>query len=146
MKCSCCGREISQNDRFCNYCGQNNEYYVDANKNNVVQPRNNEYNNPQRNALYNNQNTQVNNTQPSYTQPNYTQNNYYQAPAPAESCALSVCALIFSLLGGWLGLVLGIIGLCVNKESGNRSRCSAAIIIFVIWIIVYTFIVVAAAH
>lgn len=27
LVCSCCGREITVYDRFCNYCAQNNEYY-----------------------------------------------------------------------------------------------------------------------
>ncbi len=29
MKCSCCGQEITKNDRFCQNCGQNNEFYVE---------------------------------------------------------------------------------------------------------------------
>lgn len=52
-----------------------------------------------------------------------------------ESSALSVCALVFSVLGGWLGLLLGIIGLVVNKNPKNRRRCKFAIGIFIAWIV-----------
>ena len=30
MKCSCCGQEITSNDRFCPNCGENNEGYVEV--------------------------------------------------------------------------------------------------------------------
>ena len=29
MKCPCCGREVSSNERYCSYCGQNNEDYLE---------------------------------------------------------------------------------------------------------------------
>ena len=30
MKCSCCGQEITSNDRFCPNCGENNDGYVEV--------------------------------------------------------------------------------------------------------------------
>ena len=29
MRCSCCGNEIKEDERYCNNCGQNNEGYVE---------------------------------------------------------------------------------------------------------------------
>ena len=29
MRCSCCGNEIREDERYCNNCGQNNEGYVE---------------------------------------------------------------------------------------------------------------------
>ena len=30
MKCSMCNREITINDKFCNHCGENNEFYIES--------------------------------------------------------------------------------------------------------------------
>ena len=30
MKCSCCGKEISSNERYCSNCGQNNDAFVET--------------------------------------------------------------------------------------------------------------------
>lgn len=51
-----------------------------------------------------------------------------------ENPALSVCALVFSLFGGLLGLILAIIGLAKNKKRANRTRCKIAIGIFIAWV------------
>lgn len=57
-----------------------------------------------------------------------------------ESSGLSVAALIFSILGGWLGLVLDIVGLCTLKEKKNRTRCKIGLGIVVAWIVLFVII------
>lgn len=57
--------------------------------------------------------------------------------AKQEGSALSICALIFSILGGWLGLVLSIAGLITNKNAKNRRRCKIALGISIAWIVLY---------
>lgn len=68
-----------------------------------------------------------------------------QAEAPKgkvkrpKSYSYSVAALIFGALGGWLGLVFGIIGLASNKEkdSGVTLRSVLGIVFFGLWMLVY---------
>ena len=126
MKCSCCGREVSPNDRYCSYCGQNNEGYVEPEV--VVTDRN-----VPTNSQTSNYSQPGQQSYPTFTQINITQ----QKPVQPESITLSVFALIFGLLGGWLGLILGIVGLTHYKESGNRTRCGIAIGAWIFWLIVY---------
>ena len=51
MRCSCCGNEVRENERYCNNCGQNNEGYVERKTIETVeiykQPANNVYSQPQ---------------------------------------------------------------------------------------------------
>ena len=125
MKCTCCGRELTSDDRYCPVCGQNNPNYIEPPKVETVEQK---YSNSTQNSNY-----QSN----SYNQ----QNNYgYQHPQTiyvrSESKAIAVLALIFSILGGWLGLLFAIIGLATYKEDGNRGMCKAALTIFIIEAIV----------
>ena len=150
MKCTCCGKEISSSDRFCPYCGQNNENYVEAVENTVheSQPRNNEY------AGYRDMEQKFQNSQNNYSnrsgqveQPStiFVQNSYnINTNDDSESAALSVLALVFGLLGGTIALVFGIIGLCNNKKPANRARCVIGIIAWAVWVIVYIIIIATA--
>ena len=124
MKCTCCGKELTCDDRYCPSCGQNNPNFIEPHKPDPIEeaPRTN-YQSPS--PSYSNN---------SYNQQNYHNNSYYQQKtsySPPESKSTAVFALIFSILGGWLGLVFAIIGLSTYKEQGNRSMCKAALIIFI---------------
>ena len=94
------------------------------------------------NGTYNNQQYQNQNYNQPYNNQQYNNQNYQQPPVvvvqqnPAEGCAFAVLSLIFGLLGGWLGLLFGIIGLCKYKETGNRTMCVIGIIAWVIWVVV----------
>lgn len=57
-----------------------------------------------------------------------------------ESSGLSVAALIFSILGGWLGLVLDIIGLCTLKDERNKRRCKIGLGIVIAWVVIFVII------
>lgn len=121
MKCTCCGKEITSNDRYCRYCGQNNPNYV--------QPK-------EANTLNDVQNLNSVPEQPIYQKPVY----YNVTQVQKENCAIGVLSLIFGIMGGWLGLLFGIIGLCKYKESGNRAMCWIGIVIYSIWLIFYIII------
>ena len=65
--------------------------------------------------------------------------------ARKEECsALGICALVFGILGGWLGLVLGIIGLATCKEERNRKNCKIGIGFFLGWIVLWIIIIAIA--
>ena len=124
MKCSCCGSEITSKDRFCPNCGENNESYVETVTSLRQSPR------PSQSQPINQPINRVPiHQEPNYSnQPNNSQVNIYShtqivTPVKTEGKALGICALIFSILGGWLGLVLSIVGLCNYKDPENRKLC-----------------------
>lgn len=137
MKCSCCGKELVSSDRFCPNCGQNNDYYVEPKKKDINEtPIVNQpiSTTPVKNQTYDNQNSQNYNI-------NSSQNSYQQTPVvvqqqDVEGSSIAICAVVFGALGGWLGLVLGIVGLCRYKEKGNRVMCIIGILSWVIWLVV----------
>ena len=59
----------------------------------------------------------------------------------AESSGLSIAALVFSILGGWIGLLLDIIGLCTLKEENNRKRCKIGLGIVIAWVVLFVILV-----
>ena len=107
--CTGCGGQNSDDAKFCEYCGKQ---FVS------VEP---------------NQNT--NNTNTSNV--NYNGTNLNEGPRyqTQESAALGICALIFSLLGGWLGLLLAIICLATKRDSTNRTYGMIALGISIFWIV-----------
>lgn len=52
---------------------------------------------------------------------------------------IPLLALIFGLLGGWLGLLFGIIGLAKYKEKSNRIMCIVGIVAWAIWLVIYIY-------
>ena len=126
MRCSCCGNEVREDERFCNNCGQNNEGYVERKPIERVEI----YTQPSNSSTYSQPNG-------SYQQTNnYYQQNNYQQPQVQESSTLGVLAIVFSILGGWLGLLFSIIGLCTYKEPENKSKCKIALGICIVWVVI----------
>ena len=56
----------------------------------------------------------------------------YTKPMTTESKVLGILAIVFSALGGCLGLILAIVGLSTYKEEENRKLCKIAIVVFVV--------------
>lgn len=112
---------------YCNNCGQNNEGYVERKPIEKVEI----YHQPPNSSTY---------TQPqsTYQQTNIYQQNTYQTQKQ-ESGALGILAIIFSVLGGWLGLVLSIIGLCTYQTPEHKTKCKVGLGFcigwFVLWLI-----------
>lgn len=131
MKCTCCGKELTRDDRYCTNCGQNNPGYVE--RVNVESTQTNSYRPNNYNANnYCNYNSNNNTSNGYNNQPIHTQTNYY---IKTESKAIGILALIFSILGGWLGLLFSIIGLCTYKEPENKTLCKISLCIFGAWVV-----------
>lgn len=67
-------------------------------------------------------------------------NNYGSVPVynvrpqvKQESSALGVLSIVFSCLGGFLGLILSIIGMCTYKEESNKKLCKIGLGICIGW-------------
>ena len=130
MKCTCCGKEITNSDRICPNCGENNEAYVEVVE--TSHQRQNSYvNQPINRVPINNNSNSQNNGTPVYV---YSQTQVVSNAAP-EGKALGVCAIVFSILGGWLGLLLSIIGLCTYKNPDNRSLCKVGLGFCIGWFV-----------
>lgn len=134
MKCTCCGYELDNTIRYCPKCAQNNPNYIAP----IKKDDNDEYKNNIGKNNYNNSNVQTQHYDNST-------NSYKQNPRVVyvhdESKAIAILALIFSILGGWLGLLFSIIGLCTYKEKENKNLCLAALIIFCVEIFIAIIVV-----
>lgn len=60
-----------------------------------------------------------------------------------DSSVMGILAIVFGALGGWLGLVFGIIGLVMYKEPKNRKNCKIGIGLFVGWVVLAIIIIIA---
>ena len=125
MRCSCCGNEVREDERYCNNCGQNNEGYVERKPIEKVEI----YRQPSNNSAYSQ-------PQSTYQQTNIYQQNTYQTQKQ-ESGALGILAIIFGVLGGWLGLVLSIVGLCTYKTPEHKTKCKVGLGFFIGWVVLY---------
>lgn len=123
MRCSCCGNEVKETERYCSACGQNNDGYVETKTIERVEI----YQKPVPPPTYSQ-------PQPTYHQTNIYQQHTYQPPKQ-ESGALAICALVFSILGGWLGLVLSIIGLCTYTTPEHRTKCKIGLGFVIGWFV-----------
>ena len=52
-----------------------------------------------------------------------------------EDQTLGVLAIVFSALGGFLGLILALIGLCSYKQEPGKKKCKTALIILGVWFV-----------
>lgn len=129
--CKKCGKEVGLDMDFCPYCGQKiNEEEFDnyfEEKETTVQTNyvgykvcpkcGHEYNRDLPNC------------------PNCN-NETYQKDKPKNNGdeTFGIVALIFSIIGGWIGLVLSIIGLSKFKSGKTKTLCTISLVISIIWI------------
>ena len=50
--------------------------------------------------------------------------------------ALGILSLVFGALGGWLGLLFGILCICLDKTKKYRVLGVLGIILFILWIVI----------
>ena len=86
MRCSCCGSEVGDDERFCSNCGQNNESYVERKPIERVeiyhqQPNNSSYGQPQT----------------TFHQTNIYQQTTYHVTKPESG--VTIAAKIFMIIG-----------------------------------------------
>ncbi len=62
-------------------------------------------------------------------------NEQYNNQKADESSLIAILAIVFSILGGWLGLIFSIIGLVIYKEPQNLKKCKIALGICIAWFI-----------
>ena len=125
MRCPCCGREVASNERCCSNCGENNEYYVEP-RPIVNQPINRV---PIDNGSSYNQ----------YSNNSYNHSSSYNSSYryPTQNPTIGILALIFSILGGWAGLVFSIIGLSTYKyECAGKTLCKVGMGLCIAWTVV----------
>ena len=64
-------------------------------------------------------------------------------PATQESAtALGICAIIFSILGGWIGLVLSIVGYS-SKNQKDKLLSTIGLYISIAWVIILILLILA---
>ena len=135
MKCSCCGQEITSKDRFCPNCGENNEAYVEVVETSRPTPSQNINQPINRVPINPNTGSSSSSTQNNGSPVHVYRQTQVVTTVKEESKALGVCAIIFSVLGGWLGLVLSIIGLCNYKLPENRTLCKVGLGFCIGWFV-----------
>lgn len=148
MKCKSCGQDVAENERFCSYCGQTNDAYINPMKAEEAPPVNNPGVNPnpyagntgnnpyQQNPYGNYPPQQPNGNYPPQQPPPY---GYYPPVQQPVSSVYAILALIFGALGGWFGLLFGIIGLTKYKGpeySGKRVMCVIGIVLWAVWFVI----------
>ena len=53
-----------------------------------------------------------------------------------ESSVFAILAIVFGALGGWLGLVFGVIGLATYKNPSNKTKCKIGIALWAVWLVI----------
>jgi hypothetical protein len=65
--------------------------------------------------------------------------NTQKQPQQKDSTAAMVCgilAVIFGALGGWLGVLFGILNLALDKTKKYRALGVIGIVLFAIWLVI----------
>lgn len=60
-----------------------------------------------------------------------------------SASGLAIAALVFSILGGWIGLLLDIIGLCTLKGEQDRKYCKIGLIISIVFVVIEIIAIIA---
>ena len=141
--CANCGAKLDDNARFCTECGTQTAYQVqgaDTAAYSDTQTTFTADNAPPAAPV-----PPVYNAQQA---PGAQQNTYntppYQTQQPSNrkhprGYGLSIASLIFGILGGFLGLIFGIVALVMNREAKDKGvnvRSILGIVFWVFWMIV----------
>lgn len=61
-----------------------------------------------------------------------------------ETSTYGILAIVFGALGGWLGLVFGILGLKTYKNETYRKYCKIGIGLFVAWVVIAVIMIIVS--
>ncbi|MDO5330831.1 MAG: zinc-ribbon domain-containing protein [Bacillota bacterium] len=76
-----------------------------------------------------------------YSNDQFTASSDYPTSTSAPK-VLGILSIVFGALGGWIGLVLGIIGLCIDRERRYRTYNIVGICLFLGWVLIYFIIII----
>ena len=126
MYCSNCGKLIAADNKYCPHCGAKN--------NNVIET----YGFGTSGSTFESQNDN-----PWGYRPRPFFSMQPEVSTKPEDQTLGVLAIVFSALGGFLGLILAIIGLLHYKQEPGKKKCKTALIILGIWFAIIIIIYIA---
>ena len=118
MYCSNCGKLIAADNKYCPHCGAQN--------NNVIET----YSFGTSGSTFESQNDN-----PWGYRPQPFSSMQTEVSTKPEDQTLGILAIVFSALGGFLGLVLAIIGLSHYKQEPGKKKCKTALIILGVWFV-----------
>lgn len=134
MKCRYCGADLRPDDKFCPKCGSRNIDYKESGDSYTYRSPSD---NPGTDASGKNEDKAYD-AYASQGSPSYTAS--YNRPVyiyKEETSTLGILAIIFSALGGFIGIILDIVGLCTYKKPENKKLCKIGLGIFLGWVVLY---------
>ena len=130
--CTNCGAKLEDDYKVCPYCGQRVEREAEVTPESVASEtpyvedtRRYETVEPSRDDIDNYFNGVNDSPKPE---------QHYNHNAKDTSPVFAILALVFGILGGWLGIVFGAIGLSKYKSGPYRNMCIVGIVLAVAWI------------
>ena len=134
--CTNCGAKLSDEHKFCPYCGYKvDDSYAAPTPENVASEtpfdETSAYSAPEEPSrddidnYFNNVNGEEKKADGE---------SHYNHNAKDTSPVFAILALVFGILGGWLAIVFGAIGLTKYKSGPYRNMCIAGIVLGVVWI------------
>ncbi len=124
MFCPKCGKQIDTSEKVCPYCGAQNGYYTAKTSQEPLK--------------------ESHRTDADLW---FDDGKISASVAPAKkskSLTLGTLAVIFAVLGGWIGFILALAGFAYYKDNpAGKKLCTAAAVIFLIWFFIYFVIVIA---
>lgn len=116
--CTKCGQQVEDNTSYCPNCGY---HFTDSNSSDNYFDDN--FGSSQSTGSTNGSFSSTSN------QPDNLGKN--------ETSTIGILSIIFGALGGWLGLVFGIMGLAKYKKKSNRILSAIGLSLFLFWILLY---------
>ena len=126
MYCSNCGKLIDDDNKYCPHCGAQNKNATSS------------YGYGSSGSTY----ETPNNTPWGYRPQTFS--SIHADEGRPEDQTLGVLAIVFSALGGVLGLILALVGLSKYKEEPGRKKCKTALILLAIWVVILILIYLSA--
>jgi endogenous inhibitor of DNA gyrase (YacG/DUF329 family) len=155
-KCIHCGREVPEDSTYCPYCGNKADKAEDKidlsdygpHDQNGEPIRSHEEEKPSLNDYGQMDSSSSSNKENEYHDPRYGASNdngnptYPTAMTMDTGRILGILSLVFGCLGGWIGIILGAIGLFKSKDKGTRTMCIIGIILGLIMAVIDILVIV----